>query len=134
MYLEINNTSRVFTGTPTSEERRKALTDAGFVHVTGLSTYTHAWKREYVIGEKLTTEDVGKWDSHNGMMVLITNGGEVWLRAAPNSEKIRGVLKAFAPNGQGAFVPLSNGEVIEAHEILTRIVDPYSGLIMKTSS
>lgn len=134
MYLAMNDTP-VFLGTATSASARQQLRDAGFVHVTGLPVYDWQTKElAYHIGERLSEDQLGKWDQNNSLIVLVTTGGEVWLRAANNDfESIRAVVEDFAPNGKGAFVPLSNGEKVSTFQLLQRMANPNSGLAVQAS-
>lgn len=64
------------------------------------------------------------------MAVAVTLDGEVWIRHASenhatNCEEFAQLLERLCPNGEGAFVPCSNGEAVPSHMILTRISDPY---------
>lgn len=99
--------------------RAKTLREAGWVHVTGLRTWS-------VRGESYTIQvnrpgSLDRWDYNNGTKVLVTEDGEVWL----------GCHAARIPEGmapkEGAFVPCSNGEQLNLHDVLHRIANPYDG-------
>ena len=129
-----NEFNGIFIGTPTNLQTRKILRDAGFVHVTGLATYNHSTDDFYIIGEKLTEEELGRCDSNNGLTVLVTEGGEVWLKAGPPASWDSQVIVELAPNGRGAFVPLSNGEQVSPYDLLHRINDPSYNIFVPASS
>lgn len=128
----------VFEGTPTTKEERDALRAAGWVHVTGLQVYdlgkNATEEPSYVIGEKITLDDCGKRNANNSKEVLVTPGGEVWIRAwsegmndlaTPTEERL-------APE-RGGFVPLSNGERVGSHELMARFANPDAGLAYRPS-
>ncbi len=116
-----------FHGTSTSTAEREVLRLVGFVHVTGLKVLHDGWQRElYIIGEKLTPNDLGKHGYNNGKTVIVTTGGEVWLKAGSAQVDI---LQRFCPNGSGAFVPLSNGESVPLHDILARFANSNHSLL-----
>jgi hypothetical protein len=123
----------VFYGTPTTPAERKMLHDAGFVHVTGLTVQPPHNAESYVIGERLTPANHGKWDQNNSKIVVVTTGGEVWLRAggAEGPACVEEVKKQLAPNGRGAFVPLSNGETVEQYHLFCRVADPNHGFVVQ---
>lgn len=125
----------VFTGTPTNGPTRKILRDAGFVHVTGLRYFAldPLDTDDHFIGEQLRPDELGRWDSNNGMTVLVTEGGEVWLKAGFISASSQ-VIKELAPKGCGAFVPLSNGEHVSQHDLLRRMHEPNYQLAVPASS
>ena len=111
----------------TTEEERKVLALAGFVHVTGLTEWGPMNGQKSVIGEYLPARWLGRYDMNNGKAVFVTSGGEVWL-GYPGSRKhetgMEEVVPVICPNGQGAFVPCSNGETINTGDILARLADP----------
>ncbi len=120
----------IFTGTPTTEEERKKLQSLGFVHVTGLHAYG-AHSQPYIIGEKITEKDHGKWGHNNGVCSLVTTGGEVWIRTEFVSIAKK-ELEQLAPNGEGAFVPCSNGESPPLIDLLNRMKSPGFGIVVKS--
>ena len=103
-------------------EKLAALASLGFVHVTGLKVHGPMKGQEKEI-EAMTKELVGRWDTNNGKVVLVTLDGQVWLGKGllPNE-----LVAELCPNGQGAFVPCSNGETIWLNEILDRLAYPYA--------
>ena len=116
-----------FTGIKTSPDDRKRLRDNGFVHITGLGVYERPGGTcaNYNVGEKLTNQDLGKWNRNNGRMVIVTIGGEIWLSGEPtNLPQLIPLLRELCPNGQGGFVPCSNGEEIATFLFLQRSQDP----------
>lgn len=109
--------------------RAHLLMSKGFVHITGLETF----RLGFLMGEdneviQASLSHCGKWDTNNGLMVAITEDGEVWLRAGYLSREASTEIGLFriCPEGKGAFVPCSNGEHILGHWLLKRIADPYS--------
>jgi len=123
-----------FTGTPTSTQQRRILAEAGFIHVTGLRCYHHSSDYEYYIGENVKSEELGCWEQNNGMNVIVTRGGEVWIMAGPCPDEQSSVIVETAPNGRGAFVPLSNGEQISHYELLRRVRDPNYNIFVQATS
>lgn len=103
-------------------QTRETLAKAGFVHITGLTEH-HILGAEAVIGNDLPARELGKWDQNNGKMVIITEGGEVWLAVASGSLP-ENFLRTVCPNGRGAYVPCSNGETIDFNTLLSRIANP----------
>jgi hypothetical protein len=124
----------VFEGQKSTPEERGMLRECGFVHVTGLRTICRRGLPSYVIGEKLRKEDFGRLGIHNQYISIVTMGGEVWLRAEMKEvePEIGEIWKKLCPNGSGAFVPLSNGESTDIHELLARIVDPDFEIVYKS--
>lgn len=115
----------------TTEGEQWLLRECGFIHVTGLRTHNHAHPGDkgYRIGENVPLRQAGRWDSNNGKMVIITIHGEVWLAVADRGGPVRGgtlktLVSQLAPNGQGAYVPCSNGEEIGTHALLARAANP----------
>ncbi len=100
----------------------------GFVHVTGLPTNRGADTCE----DRIEADNFrhGRHDYNNGVMVVITHDGEVWIRHASDNRatetaEFMALLDRLCPNGKGARVPCSNGESIPFHAVMTRISDPY---------
>lgn len=124
-----------FSGPRTPEGIRNLLRMNGFVHVTGLKVTTRSGDDEYVIGEHPHFK-CGHWDRNNGKLAVVTKEGEVWIRSTVSPERegkletapLQGLIQMAAPNGQGAFVPLSNGEEVDFHLFLARIADPDYGI------
>lgn len=117
----------------TTDEERSKLRQAGYVHVTGLTT--HFFGREkYIIGEKTKSDEFGKWDRYNEFEVLVTLGGEIWLGALVIDEdsmtgRRRKVLRRdLCPNGRGAFVPCTNGFQLYTLDLLQRMCDSSFGI------
>jgi len=128
--------SFIFEGVTTPPAQREALRHLGFVHVTGL-LYTSCpdWCVEE--GEVLHIEaqegDLGRFSHNNGLTVVVTEGGEVWLRSAvtPLPEEWAELREELCPNGEGAFVPLSNGEGVSPQDLLARVVDPGADIYVR---
>lgn len=116
---------------PTSQDERKLLQAAGFVHVTGLVATSFMNSSDTKpIGHDLHPRDLGRFGSNNSTDVVITTGGEVWLASHTDgsislkSELINTVLTELCPNGIGAWVPCSNGEQLNYRDLLKRVADP----------
>lgn len=107
---------------------------AGFVRVDGLKT-DHGYGG---VGEgRLINPEanaLGRHDSNNGMSVIITEGGEIWLSVS-NSASLADwdrqgrnpradLYRELCPRRTGAFVPCSNGEGLNWREILYRLANP----------
>lgn len=122
MSIEVRSVT-AFTGTKTSDADRAHLKEYGFVHVTGLRVSGNGG---YIIGDRLKPEGFGKWDYNNGTYVIVTTGGEVWIGLYWDT--LRDLTNELCPNGQGAFVPCSNGEQIAMKDMLQRIANPSYGL------
>ena len=115
----------------TTPEERKLLQDAGFVHVTGLNPVNiHGKEDGKPIGHHLRHNDLGRYDSNNGMGVIVTTGGEVWLARQTDQsmrwryDSIHTALTTLCPNEKGTFVPGSNGEQLYWRDLLWRVADP----------
>jgi len=121
----------VFTGTPTSKDERKVLREADFIHVTGLHTFG---VNESLIGENLSPEWYGKWNAMGNVCVIVTEGGEVWMRTSRLLDQVHSVLDDFCPNGSGGFVDCANGEQIATRSLLDRLRDPSFGLVVPAGS
>ncbi|MFA6193284.1 MAG: hypothetical protein WC726_00270 [Parcubacteria group bacterium] len=118
----------------TTPEQREKLAVAGFVRVDGLKT-DHAYGGT---GEgqiiKPEVEALGRHDSNNGMVVVVTEGGEVWLSVGNSATlavwerhgaSARAELyRELCPRGAGTFVPCSNGEGLNWREIIYRLTNP----------
>lgn len=117
----------VFNGTKTNDGERARLMSAGFVHATGLAC--KGGQSPGIIGAKVMKDEHGQWNVLGGMAVIVTLGGEVWLR--PSHVKFDGIgslLPEFCPNGQGGYVPCCHGEEIGMHDLMSRYIDPSYGL------
>ena len=55
----------------TTEEQRKVLLLAGFVHVTGLTAWGPVNGEKSVIGENLSAHYLGHYDVNNGKAVFV---------------------------------------------------------------
>lgn len=109
----------------TTTDQRNMLILAGFVHVTGLKSTFLSNGSESVIGDNLRHDEVGKYDYNNGVMVIVTVGGEIWIRLGGGEWPISvGQMKELCPRGRGVFVPCSNGELIAFRDIMHRHTDP----------
>ena len=106
-----------------------ALLRYGFVHVTGLPIRRGSEDSERDRIEP-STADCGHYDHNNGMSVVITTDGEVYIRRSSGNkvdslQEYRDLVMTLCPKGLGAFVPCSNGDAIPSHMILARVSDPY---------
>ena len=114
-----------FVGDPTSDEIRQELHRLGFVHVTGLET--SGINSGYVIGEKLKPSELRSWHSNNGITVINTHTGEVWITSATENRDNMADIALFEKlklEYKNVFVPCSNGEHLDIFEILSRLTDP----------
>jgi len=117
----------------TIAEQRTKLAALGFVRVDGLKTFRPGKVprgREIVTIEP-SPEYLGHWDRNNGLLVIHTTGGEVWLAinvsdpiGEERSIKTDQLRNELCPNGRGAFVPCSNGEQLSWRELLRRMSNP----------
>ena len=108
-------------------ERAATFAEGGLIHVTGLIAYRPCGDGEgYEIQAR--RGQLGKWGGNNGVVVLVTGDGEVWLASGSAFEKVRGKATINCPNGFGAYVPCSNGEVISMHDLMARVADPYGDI------
>ncbi len=97
------------------------LRQFGYIHVTGLPARRS--EMQYTI--RPSANDLGKWNWNNGMVVAVTESGEVWLRTMSEmgvSEKE--AILDLCPRGVGATVPCSNGEAVPSHMLMSRNVNP----------
>lgn len=111
----------------TSETQRVQLAVLGFARVDGLkATDPIQPSSEYEI--KAVVDQLGRWDANNGRLVVVTEGGEVWLAFHPGTEnfwqKLKAVTDELCPRGQGAFVPCSNGEALSWYDTMQRLSNP----------
>lgn len=99
------------------------LREAGFVHVTGLPVRDRYGNRDapYTVQPRHT--ELSHWCCNNGMTVIVTVDGEVWLTAGICDDEA--LLREACPSGSGAFVPCSNGETIDFRFIMGRVADSY---------
>ncbi|MEK7201383.1 MAG: hypothetical protein AAB737_01985, partial [Patescibacteria group bacterium] len=101
-----------------NEERTATLQKAGFVHVTGLPTFRPGCGIEGENTIQPARKECGHYDHNNGLTVIVTDDGEVWLGKGGNS---------FLPTKgmeRGCHVPCSNGEQISISCLLARVTDP----------
>ena len=63
-----------------NDAQRAYLQKKGFVHVTGIQVVLQGLS--YHIGEKLKSDEWGRWNSYKGLTVIVTAGGEVWVRGS----------------------------------------------------
>lgn len=125
-----------FLGTPTAFYAREVLHRHRFVHVTGLrfvSLHVIDHSISY-IGEDLTEKDLGKWDEKNNMTVLVTKGGEVWLKDGKLTDECKNIVELLCPNGKGAYVPFASGEKDFRLEMLRRFNDPNYNLAFENEA
>jgi hypothetical protein len=123
-----------FTGTKTTDEERQELRGAGFVHVTGLTTYaSFSGKPELhsIIGSRVKLDELGKYGQNKGITTIVTTGGEVWIAFFADLPIPQSLVKKLCPKGSGAWVQLSNGEKIEQNVLLARVANPDFNLIAK---
>lgn len=97
------------------------LMGSRFINITGLP-YSHSFCPEDD-GKTIQANhsEYGCWDYNNGICVVVTEEGRVWIRFSCKHERF---MKRVAPNGRGAWVPLSNGESIDSVQLLQRLHDP----------
>ena len=111
----------------TSPEQRAKLAATGFVRVDGLRMFREGFPEEGVKIE-LSLRHLGHWEHNNGMTVIVSEAGEVWLAVGSatqeRSKKMEQLVGELCPNGRGAFVPCSNGEELRPSDILERMADP----------
>ncbi|MFH1364352.1 MAG: hypothetical protein ABIH52_01720 [Candidatus Aenigmatarchaeota archaeon] len=133
MFVQVRGMKIEFDGTKTTDEEREILRRHGFVHVTGLQAFDHGSENQYVIGENLQEKELGRWDKNNGVVVLNTLGGEVWVSRIIDRpfDELNEVFDRLAPNGKGAFVPLSNGEHLNQYDIFLRVADSSNGILVR---
>lgn len=115
----------------TTREQRMGLAVAGFVRVDGLQV---AGLGNYIIEPR--AQELGRYDMNNGMTVVVTEGGEVWLAVSVFSPSfiststyhspsaLGEMIREICPNGTGANVPCSNGEGLNWQEIFYRLANP----------
>lgn len=121
-----------FLGEATSAEERLILSLNGFVHVTGLQYFDGKTQESLgFIGEQTLDNELGCWGRNNGKQVIVTMGGEIWLRSEISIHLIEeGLFARFCPNHEGAFVPLSNGEYVSLHNLLSRVANPSYNILI----
>jgi hypothetical protein len=109
---------------PTTAGQREVLQRLGFVHATGLREIGGRSTAGVIIGDNLPARYVGRWDHNNGRQCVTTLGGEVWIRTSSKKGMNEQEITDLCPNGQGCYVPCSNGESIAFDDIMRRLVDP----------
>ncbi len=115
---------------PTSPEQRAKLAKAGFVRVDGLYGVDHghpSYKDGYII--QPAPASLGRYDGNNGMTVIVTLGGEMWLAVGTEMSEeqtkiFRELVKELCPNGQGVWIPCSNWDHIDDRSLLSRLMNP----------
>jgi len=115
------------TTTHETSELNEKLRDASLVHVTGLEYRNDL--QDYNGEIQPDSRQLGKWDHNNGMTVVITEGGEVWLGYGVSVDSE--LLEKVAPKGKGAHVPCSNGEKVPMAYLLARFRDSYESFAGK---
>lgn len=112
----------------TTPEQRAKLASLGFVRVDGLICNDPIRPNDR--RQKLMAVDgqLGRYDSNNGRVVVVSEGGEVWLAFHPGTsdfwDRFQPVTGELCPKGQGAFVPCSNGESLSWHDTMERLANP----------
>lgn len=113
---------------PTSQDERVALAAAGFVRVDGLPLFDmYGKKQDRLIGERTGADDLGKYDSNGGKIVIVTLSGEIWLASnidRPAGPDLEPLFRHLAPRGVGAWVPASNGEKFNERHLWRRLANP----------
>ncbi len=99
----------------------------GFVHVTGLPVNRGDNEESRITADP---QQLGRYDYNNGVDVMVTLDGEVWIRHASDNKATRSpefgrLREKLCPKGKGVFVPCSNGEAVPSYMILSRVSDPY---------
>jgi len=108
----------------------KVLREAGFVHVTGLPIVRSS-NPDVTVGFVCANEDqLGRYDSHDSEVVLVTLDGQVWLGSTNALMNLNGsgIFSFLCPNGDGALVPCSNGGMIRREHLLERVANSYSNI------
>jgi hypothetical protein len=122
----LRNLRKLKRSTP---EERTELAKAGFVHVTGLTARRVVGSGsgsprnyEYIIGENLNPDHYGRYDYNNGMVVIVTTGGEIWLAAMTdkNEKTLFKIASKLCPEGKGTGVPCSNWECFRHRHLSVR--------------
>ena len=114
----------------TTVVERTKLASAGFVRVDGLKTFClgRVSRGREIITIESKNEYLGHWDKKNGLYVIHTTGGEVWLAMHPidgrRSNMINELQNELCPNGRGALVPCADGEQFSWRELLRRMANP----------
>ncbi len=109
----------------TTLEQRRSLFEIGYVHVTGLTEFK-GWRKR-VIGFGLKISDVGRWTVQDGISVIVTLGGEIWISASypENEHKHRELFTMLAPRQQRIEPPpCTNGWHVPTIEVLRRLANP----------
>ena len=112
----------------TTPTERESLTRFGYVHVTGLPVQ-RSGMTEY-IGHNLNSGHLGRHGHKNGVSVIVTVGGEVWLASHPgdwchaNRDALDAFREELCPKGGNAPVPCSNEEPVSLRDLLRRHADP----------
>lgn len=104
-------------------EQRQELRCHGFVRVDGLRYKMDGQEHRYPQPGDITFAQSGeRWETNNGMLAIQLATGERWIRKLVSG---RWDVPGFAVGFQrGMFVPCSNGEQLDQHELFTRLTDP----------
>lgn len=111
----------------TTPSERESLARLGYIHVTGLPVQ-RSNMTEY-IGHSLNSGDLGRHGFKNGMSVIVTVGGEVWLASQPgdwfrdNRDALDALHEELCPRGGNAPLPCTNEEPVSLRDLLRRHAD-----------
>lgn len=111
-----------------TKKEQKQLQAAGFVHVTGLLMQI---KNSEGLVPAPRPEEYGRFKVTPSLVGIVTLGGEIWIVMRDSSttpamnDAIAAVVRTFAPHGNGAPIPGTNGERFIPADILRRINNPY---------
>lgn len=124
-----------FAGRRSSAPERDWLRRHGFVHVTGLTVNCQGML--YHVGCRVEVQDQGVWNAERGLTVIITGGGEVWLRAGEYLLSIEEEKFLMLSGRDFSEVPplTAHQEFTYAHRLLlARYCDPDANIIYDSVS
>ncbi len=119
--------------TPSNNGQQALLKSAGFFHVTGLEIQlcNNKIERIGIEPDLLKKYQPGKWN-YNTNLVIITEGGEVWLQhnlRKPNSECVKitdMVIRYIAIKGKDTAIPtFENAMFLSKDDVMERIKNPF---------
>lgn len=102
-------------------EVERMLVGARFVNITGLPFSNSFHPKDDGKTIQANPHHYGRWGYNNGICVVVTENGRVWVRYTCKHERF---LSKVAPRGRGASVPFSSGETINPMDLLQRITYP----------
>ncbi len=107
-----------------SKERRviqEVLQGQKFVRIDGLRYYVDGVCRGIIVAGE---HHLGKWDFYQGLTIVVTAGGEIWVKSGPPPANSN-LLQSYAPRGKGVYIPVGHSGIkLSTHDVQRRYEDP----------